>query len=123
MRVRVQVLLGMHLCGDLSRRAIEIFDNRADIGAALVAPCCLQRQIPLRLRPPGSWGYDTTELARKSVPRRVPYELWTERLLEASGALDRNKRIWRDEAMMSEKNTFILMHRGMGMLVAEAAAC
>ena len=114
----VCVLLGMHLCGDLSRRAVEIFDTREAVDCALVAPCCLQRQVAKRLRPANSWGYDTTELARKAGME--PIVLWLQRLLEASSAAPQAKRIWNDTDMLSVRNAFVEMYRG-GVDIATGA--
>merc|ERR1712154_466789 len=38
---RPSAVLGMHLCGRLSERAIEAFYDVCDIRACILAPCCL----------------------------------------------------------------------------------
>ncbi len=40
---RVVFLVGMHLCGHLSTRAIELFEKISQISALILSPCCLPR--------------------------------------------------------------------------------
>eukprot|EP00957_Ditylum_brightwellii_P032540 2465759-Ditylum_brightwellii.AAC.1 len=41
---KVPILVGMHLCGHLSLRAIELFQNITEIRAIVLAPCCLPKK-------------------------------------------------------------------------------
>ena len=43
---RTAVLVGMHLCGNLSERAIEFFRKIPNIHAAILSPCCLPKVRP-----------------------------------------------------------------------------
>ena len=106
------IVLGTHLCGNLSVVAIDTIAQYPEkVSTAIVAPCCLPRQKKPKklLHVPGAgWGYDTTQLARqKGVD---PYDLWLERLFERAPAADDKKRIVRDDDMISTKNNFIVVH-------------
>ena len=37
------VLVGVHLCGELSRRAVELFSQHGDV--LVLSPCCLVREV------------------------------------------------------------------------------
>jgi hypothetical protein len=41
---KVPILVGMHLCGNLSLRAIELFQNITEIRGIVLAPCCLPKK-------------------------------------------------------------------------------
>ena len=107
----VCLLLGTHLCGDLSRVAIDLMAQYPQrIAAAVIAPCCLMRQKA----PTGSmsfsgksWGYDTTQLARQKG--MDPFTLWLDRLFERAQVQD--KALLRDKDMLSSKNMYLLLCR------------
>ena len=40
---RTCILVGMHLCGTLSERAIDIFHRTKDIAGIILSPCCLPK--------------------------------------------------------------------------------
>jgi len=40
---RTAILVGMHLCGNLSERAIELFQRIPLIKALILSPCCLPK--------------------------------------------------------------------------------
>jgi len=108
------VLVGTHLCGDLSRVAIDLMASYPQhIVAAIIAPCCL----PRRKAPTGSWkfsgnswGYDTTHLARQQGMN--PFALWLDRLYER--APTQYRCLFRDDDMLSPKNTYLLLCHRMG---------
>ena len=105
------VLLGMHLCGDLSRVAVDLFEGHPDtIFAAIVAPCCLHRQkIPKGLLKHERWGFDTAAVARRTGVD--PFDLWLQRLYDRSSICDEDKALWRDEDILTIKNAYLLMQR------------
>jgi hypothetical protein len=62
---KASVVVGVHLCGDLSRRAMDLWDySFAD--ALVLSPCCLVREVNAPRRPCGRFGYGLPQLARKS---------------------------------------------------------
>lgn len=108
------ILLGTHLCGDLARCALDLTGRYPDhIVAAVVVPCCLQRQKRSTGKAKYSgkdWGYDTTRVARQ---RGVdPFALWLDRLWRRAPVSARNKFLWRDDDMLSSKNEYLLLCRG-----------
>ena len=68
------ILVGIHLCGDLSRRAIQLYQNTG-ADALLLSPCCAMRNISVKKRRPDSFGYNVPQLARR-LKHKTPYELW-----------------------------------------------
>jgi hypothetical protein len=63
------VMVGTHLCGELSVRLIELFERTQTISALVLAPCCQMGKRDAR----------TKKLARSL--RRDPYEIWCMQLL------------------------------------------
>ena len=107
------IVLGTHLCGDLSRVAVDLFDRYPEkITAAVIAPCCLQRQKA----PTGSksfsgkdWGYDTRKAAQELGID--PFSLWIERLRSRTSAPNFQKKIVFDHDMLTNKNAYLLICR------------
>ena len=58
-------VVGVHLCGDLARRALELWDTSA-ADALVLSPCCLVREVHARKQPCGRFGYGLPGLARRS---------------------------------------------------------
>ena len=57
------VVLGVHLCGPLSPRAIDLFAASARLGALVLVPCCLDRRTDGALKLQAkSLGLDPYEL-------------------------------------------------------------
>ena len=117
------ILLGTHLCGDLSRCALDLMGrhNNGRIGAAVIVPCCLQRQKA----PLGSttfsgraWGYDTARVARRHA--LDPFGLWLGRLERRAPVSDQNKTLLYDPDMLSSKNVYLLLcQSGLGHLAEQ----
>jgi Methyltransferase domain len=76
------ILVGLHTCGDLSRRVLEL-GQLCGAYVTLVSPCCCIRSVHVNKRRPGSFGYDTAQRARKfqtttttTAPVVTVYQLW-----------------------------------------------
>ena len=65
---RPTAVIGIHLCGRLSERAIELFEAVEQVRTCILVPCCLPhlRQAPASLK----------HLYRKSVPDATQYVEW-----------------------------------------------
>lgn len=105
------LIVGTHLCGDLSRVAIDLMAQYPQhVAAAVIAPCCLQRQkapIGFTSFSGNNWGYDTAQVARQLG--RDPFALWLDRLYGRAQAHD--KTLFHDKDMLSSKNAYILLCR------------
>ena len=126
---KASAVVGVHLCGDLARRAIELWDaSNAD--ALVLSPCCLVREVHARRRPCGRFGYGLPLLARKTG--WDAYGLWCRFLFHHAGFVGdggdrdgdgdgdgdarrfgtpRRDLDW-DEDMISERNAFLCVSRG-----------
>ena len=62
------VLVGVHLCGQLSPRAVELFAAAPALDALLLVPCCLDKR------------FDATLKAEARAARRDPYDAKVEQL-------------------------------------------
>ena len=108
------VIVGVHLCGDLSRRAIELF-ARHRVDVLVLSPCCLVREVRPHKRPHGTFGYGLPRVVRRFGGDA--YDLWA-KLLYATVpshvgddfAVVR-KTMSIDEHVMGEKNRFITARR------------
>ena len=119
------IVLGTHLCGDLSRLAVDMIqDHPEKISASIVAPCCLMRaKKPSKYIKGKGWGHDTTKIARE---RKIdPFELWLERLKDRAPVPNEAKTIVEDKDMISTKNRFIVIrrHTGSNGEMAEPVLC
>jgi len=97
---RVPILVGMHLCGHLSTRAIELFQHIPSIGALILCPCCL----------PSSKQRNRTE----EVVGENLYEMWADSLMKQTTEMVDNVatvRIYKDLEMNSNKNCIIVAVR------------
>lgn len=70
---RGSCVVGVHLCGDLSRRAIELWD-RCGVDGLVLSPCCLVRELAEVKRPHGTFGYGMARLAKRTGWNS--YRLW-----------------------------------------------
>jgi hypothetical protein len=75
-------VVGVHLCGDLARRALELWDTSA-ADALVLSPCCLVREVHAQKRPCGRFGYGLPGLARRSG--WDAYGLWCRFLFHHAG--------------------------------------
>jgi len=107
------VVCGVHLCGDLSRRSIELWSRYGDI--LVLSPCCLVREVRSQKRPHGTFGYGLPKAATRLGGDS--YDLWN-KLLFAHVPTHVGpffarvvKRQAVVEDMLSEKNRFIICRR------------
>ena len=106
---RTAILVGMHCCGILSERAIELFESIPDIKAVVLSPCCLPKKHELRkhrlqFKPPEKKGEN-------------PYPSWCTYLKERVGRVDTfgcDEDVWmyNDLEIHSEKNVMVVGIRG-----------
>jgi hypothetical protein len=102
---RTAILVGMHCCGILSERAIELYEHIPDIKGIVLSPCCLPKKHELkkhqlRFKPPIEKGQD-------------PYPSWSSYLKvrvegcnKPSGPED--VLIYQDLEMHTEKNYMVV---------------
>ncbi|CAB9513300.1 Inherit from COG: Methyltransferase [Seminavis robusta] len=69
------IVVGIHTCGDLSRRVLQL-GQLCEAYATLVSPCCCIRPLKLKKRKIGSFGYDTAMKARNFNGQVSVYQLW-----------------------------------------------
>eukprot|EP00656_Telonema_subtile_P012013 TRINITY_DN16020_c0_g2_i1.p1 TRINITY_DN16020_c0_g2~~TRINITY_DN16020_c0_g2_i1.p1 ORF type:complete len:194 (+),score=54.46 TRINITY_DN16020_c0_g2_i1:624-1205(+) len=93
------VMLGTHLCGMLSPRLIDLFNEVEQVSAMLLCPCCLK----------GTLGYQVKQKAR--AEKRDHHQVLCDTLLEM---LDDKHMpsLLVDEHMKSIKNVFVHAKRG-----------
>jgi hypothetical protein len=109
------VVCGVHLCGDLSRRSIELWSRYGDI--LVLSPCCLVREVRPQKRPHGTFGYRLPEVAKRLGADACSYDLWCKLLFahvptHVGPFFTRVvKRQAVAEDMLSEKNRFIICRR------------
>mmetsp|Transcript_29136 Transcript_29136/g.33851 ORF Transcript_29136/g.33851 Transcript_29136/m.33851 type:complete len:500 (+) Transcript_29136:39-1538(+) len=99
---RTAVLVGCHLCGILSERAIEFFDKIPFIEILILSPCCLPKLSK------GNHNF----LNKKIQCAEESYIAWSEylkKMVASSCASDDTAalRSYRDEEMHSPKNSII----------------
>lgn len=70
---RACIIVGVHLCGDLSRRAIDLF-SQSNARALVLCPCCLPRR-----RRHDVFGFHTKDQARGL--KIEPHAMWCAALL------------------------------------------
>ncbi|MDB9924939.1 SAM-dependent methyltransferase [bacterium] len=122
---RASLILGVHLCGDLSRRAIELW-NESNADALVLSPCCLVHEVKEARRIKGRFGYGLPKLAKKTG--WDAYGLWCRFLFHHCGMTgdgENNdgkinprfgpprKDLDRDDDMITEKNAFLSVSRGV----------
>ena len=117
------MIVGTHLCGELSLRVIELFERCPSMSALILSPCC---QVKRDLR--------TKRLAK--TLKRDTYALWCLHLLTSlrirprtssdeepagPGSFTRTEML-QDDNVRSKKNTYILAAKKLGHLMIESAA-
>lgn len=103
---RVPILVGMHLCGHLSSRAIELFKQSPQIGALILSPCCLPR---VKERNDVSIHRGENGVCNETSM----YESWAGYLKSMVEKIDdvSSCRLYKDLLMNSNKNCIVVASR------------
>ena len=88
------VVLGMHLCGTLSEKAISIFNTLSQAKFLVLSPCCFPRPSTANIVP------------RANRLKVDQYDYWCLHLLLAVRASRRN--LAKDDAILSQRNAVIV---------------
>ncbi len=102
---RTVILVGMHLCGNLSERAIEFFNKIQGICAIILSPCCLPK-LRTRNKEKGTFSPST------DLNEEEKYMAWSNHLkakIEDNSMLNALDTIsnYNDVEMHSTKNSII----------------
>lgn len=101
LRRRTTAMVGLHLCGNLSVRAVELFEELESIRICILVPCCLPhlRDAPNSLK----------HLYRQSVADDLQYAKWVSYLEERLAAIPNVAMVRQRSAvhMKSKKNTIL----------------
>ena len=103
---RRTVVLGMHLCGLLSLRAIELFCDVAGVGALVLAPCCLPAARRAHDTPPDVYT------ARDPAEQSARWCSFLEDKLRGAAPIPATCTRRRVEGMLSSKSTLLTAIRG-----------
>jgi hypothetical protein len=99
------VLVGVHLCGTLSHRAIELYERIERAVAIVVAPCCLPQR-----RRHDVFGFHCKDIARSIGNGVTPFQCWcTQLYFRLPLTSKRNMTI--DHDVLSTQNTFLVARR------------
>mmetsp|Transcript_34106 Transcript_34106/g.82470 ORF Transcript_34106/g.82470 Transcript_34106/m.82470 type:complete len:155 (+) Transcript_34106:144-608(+) len=107
---RTCILVGMHLCGMLSERAVDLFERTPEIMGIVLSPCCLpkkheQRKLKHFQKAKPEDGEENTDLFN--------YFKWSRYLKErvegyySSGGVS-DVKFYTDDEMHTEKNAIIV---------------
>jgi len=90
------ILIGMHLCGPLASRLIQLFDQYTFLAGLVLSPCCLPRRNEKTVK-------NLRPLAKKLKQNEYTvWSLWLYHLL-----CNKPKDMFVDDAMMCDKNVLI----------------
>lgn len=98
------VLVGVHLCGDLSHRAIEIYERVPGVAALVLSPCCLPRR-----RRHDAFGFHCKDIARSMS--MSPYQCWTTQLYLRIPQDGSKRDMIVDDDVLSQQNAFLIARR------------
>jgi hypothetical protein len=104
-RTKTVVIVGIHLCGILSHRAIELYERISEVSCLVVSPCCLPQR-----RRHDVFGVWCTSIAR-SVKHTTPYNVWCTQLLFRIPRTHRRNMLV-DHDMLCEQNTLLIASKG-----------
>ena len=103
---RTCLLVGMHLCGLLSTRAIDFFHAIADIKALVLSPCCLPTKVSqVKI------GYKKEKPEVGEDPALFHYFKWVDYLKDHIDEKLSDVQMYRDTNMHTEKNAIIISVR------------
>jgi len=103
---RPTVLLGMHLCGNLSVRAIQAFEQIEAVSAVVLSPCCL----------PGKGSKESPPHLFFTKDAAEQYQLWAQHLEDLLREAVPSARVTRGsvEDILSPKNNVMCAVRSSG---------
>ena len=107
-RTKTVVVVGIHLCGNLSHRAIELYERISEVSSLVVSPCCLPQR-----RRHDVFGYYCKDIAR-SVKHTTPYNVWcTQLFFRIPRSHRRNMLV--DHDMLCAQNTVLSASKGVSL--------
>jgi hypothetical protein len=106
-------LVGMHLCGELSIRAIEIFAQTPNFQVIVLCPCCFPKKRPKRKEPrsESNTNNDSSFDFTYGSDEEANYEAWTSHLLGLLSDHCADVSIRHDKGILSKRNAMIVGHR------------
>ncbi len=104
------ILVGMHLCGNLSERAIDLFEYIPSINALVLCPCCLPKMRMKSTKPSSAFLSYIKENGGEK------YEAWSSYLKDKIQDLDPKDtslhiKSYHDTEMHSVRNSIIIATR------------
>ena len=99
------VLVGMHLCGDLSIRAIEIFTKIPQLQAIVLSPCCFPKTGSSRMDPDSMYKLEAVK------DETEKYAAWSNYLLELISKHCTNCFSKQDTGILSSRNRLVVGYR------------
>jgi hypothetical protein len=95
----IPVIIGLHLCGNLSVRLVHLFNNIIDLPILIISPCCL----PTKSKK--NQGFMTRDKLQKN--KWSSYDFWCMSIYILIDHLSTVKNIVKDDLVESQKNTLI----------------
>mmetsp|Transcript_5109 Transcript_5109/g.5238 ORF Transcript_5109/g.5238 Transcript_5109/m.5238 type:complete len:344 (-) Transcript_5109:45-1076(-) len=95
----IPVIIGLHLCGNLSVRLVHLFNNIDNLPILIISPCCL----PTKSKK--NQGFMTRDKLKKN--KWSSYDFWCMSIYMLIDHLSSVKNIVKDDLVESQKNTFI----------------
>jgi hypothetical protein len=99
------VLVGMHLCGDLSICAIEIFSKMPQFKAIVLSPCCFPKTGNCRMDP------DSMTKLTSVKDEHGKYAIWSDYLLKSLSKHCTSCFSKQDANIISSRNTVLVGFR------------
>lgn len=108
---RTPILVGMHLCGVLSERAVEFFERIPSIRGIVLSPCCLPKKHEQKKgRTKFTKGKVEYEFlgSNKESGELYNYFKWSHYLKEKMSGVTQHVTSFTDEEMHTEKNAIVV---------------
>lgn len=99
------ILVGMHLCGDLSIHAIDIFTKMPQFQAIVLSPCCFPKTGNCRM------DSDSMTKLMSVKDEQGKYAVWSNYLLESLSKHCTSCFSNQDENILSSRNTVLVGYR------------
>ncbi|KAL7498392.1 hypothetical protein ACHAWT_006226 [Skeletonema menzelii] len=108
---RIPILVGMHLCGVLSERAVEFFERIPSIKGIVLSPCCLpkkhEQKKGITKFTKGKVDYEFLGSNQESG-ELYNYFKWNHYLKEMTSKSTPHVRSFTDDEMHTEKNAVVV---------------